>query len=123
VPVRHDHAAAREVRHEMRGHEVAGPVEARLALARVQLTQAAADRDVRADDEHRVREAPVGAVGDLVEDAPGGEHPHDRGLAAARRHLARQTLEGAKPFGLALVARFVERDRDPLTDLLSALFS
>ena len=88
VPVGDEHVALREVRHQVRRHQVALAVEARFAQPRIQLRQPAADRHVRADDQDDVGVARVGAVVDLVEDAPRREHPHHRRLARAGGHLA-----------------------------------
>ena len=40
VPVRDQHLALREKRHQVRRHQVAGPVKARLALLRVRVRPA-----------------------------------------------------------------------------------
>ncbi len=43
----------------------------------------------------------VAPVVDLVQDAPGGEHPHHGRLARAGRHLAGVAAEGVDALGLA----------------------
>ena len=53
----------------------------------VELLEPVANRDIGTEDEHNVGEPFVAAIRDLVEDAPRRERGHDRGLAAARRHL------------------------------------
>jgi len=121
MPVRHDHAPAPQVGHQVGGHEVTRPVEASLALAWVQFAEAAADRHVRADDEDRVREAPVGAIGDLVQDAPGREHPHHRGLSGARRHLAGEAPPRGGALGLPLLTRLVGRHVEALQEVRARL--
>ncbi len=98
-------------------HQIARAVEARLAQARIELSQAVADGDVRADHKDGIGEAGVTTVVDLVQDAPGGKHRHDSGFAGARRHLAGIALKGGDPFLLPLLARLVPRDLDSLPEI------
>ena len=90
-------------------------------MLRIELCEPASDRDVRTDDQHDVRVRRVRMTMDLVEDAPGGEHAHDRGLAAARRHLARVPLKSLDAVGSLGVARLVERHIDPLKEIATRL--
>src|SRR5581483_4992210 len=116
VPVLHEHAPASQVRHQMLRDEVEGAVDRRLPPVGVELLQPSPDREVRADDDHDVREASVAARSDLVEDAPGAEHPHHGRLAGAGRHLAGVARERFDPF-----RRRVGRDLDPLQQIRSRL--
>ena len=106
--------------HQVRRHQVAGPVQARLASLGVEFAEPVADRDVGADDQHHVGEPRVGAVVDLVEDAPGGQHAHHGRLARAGRHLAGVAEEAGVTLGLLGIARLVARDRDPLEKVARA---
>src|SRR5207244_12465167 len=87
APVADQHMSLADIAHQMRCDEVARPVEARLAPMWVELLEPVANRDIGTEDEHNVGEPFVAAIRDLVEDAPRRERGHDRGLAAARRHL------------------------------------
>ena len=121
VPVGHDHLALGEQWHQVRGDEVAGPVEAGLAPLRIQLAEPVADRHVGADDQDHVGEPGVGAVIDLVQDAPGGQHPHHGRLARARGHLAGVSDEPAVALGLLGVAGLVAGYNNPLSEIGAGL--
>jgi len=116
MPVRDQHAALGEQRHEMGRDEVPRAVEARLASLGVELREPVADGDVRADGEHDLGEARVGSMRDLVQDAPGGHHSHDRGLAAPRRHLACVAAERPRA-----ISGLVQRDSDALQKVRARL--
>ena len=105
----------------MLGNQVALPVEARLAVLGMEFAEAISDRHVRANDQHRVGEATVAPVVDLVQDAPRRQHPHHGGLPTASRHLAGIAPERLEALLLALVARFVERDLDSLAKVGASL--
>jgi hypothetical protein len=75
VPVGDEDAPLGEIRHQVRRHQIARAVQARLSLLGIQLAEPAPDRHVRADDEDDVGVAGVAAVVNFVEDAPGGQHP------------------------------------------------
>ena len=117
MPVGDQDVPPSELRHEVRGDEIARSVQARFAPLRLELFQAVADRHVGADDEHHVRVAPVASIRHLVEDAPGREHAHDRGFAAAGRHLAGVTAKGPHPCRPCLFAGLVERHVDSLEEV------
>jgi transcriptional regulator with XRE-family HTH domain len=54
----------------------------------------------------------------LVQNAPRSQHPHDRRLPRACRHLASEPLEaGVAVFFLAVVARFITRHSDALQEI------
>ena len=105
----------------MRGNQVPLPVKTRLPAGRIQFLQPVADRHVRTDHEYDIREPGVPAAVHLVEDAPGGEHPHDRGLSRRGGHLAGGPAERRVPFGLPVIARFVRWDVDPLAKVGAGL--
>ncbi len=125
VPVRRQHLALRQQRHQMRRHEIARPVQARFAEFGVKLGEPAANRHVRANHQHHIRESAVALAVDLVQNAPCGEHPHHRRLAAAGGHLAgvpEKAVEALRPLVLAdflagnldalqkIRARFTQKD-------------
>src|SRR2546425_11737221 len=87
VPVADQHMSLADIAHQMRWDEVARPVEARLAPMWVELLEPVANRDIGTEDEDNVGEPFVAAIRGLFEDAPRREPGHDRGPAAARRHL------------------------------------
>ena len=114
MPIGHDNHPLAQVGHQPCRDQIAGPIEACPAILWVQFAQTAADRHVRAHDEHDIGKARVGAVVDFVKNAPCREHPHDRRLPRAGSHLASEPAKSLEAIGLALVARLVERGRDPL---------
>jgi hypothetical protein len=121
VPVHEQHPTLRQVRHQPLGNEVACAIEAGLAGSRVEFTETAADGYVRADDQDHVREACITAVVHLVEDAPGCQHPHDRRLARACRHLAAEASERREAVRLPFAARLVYWDSDALPEVRAGL--
>ncbi len=105
----------------MRGDEVSGPVQAGLAPLGIQLAEPVADRHVGADDQDHVGEPGVGAVVDLVQDAPGGQHPHHGRLARARGHLAGVADEPAVALALLGITGLVAGYDDPLMEIGAGL--
>ena len=87
VPVGDQHLALGQLRAQRRRHQV----ELLVVVAgrgRAQHLQPLLDGEVGADHQHAAREARVAGRRAAVAEAPGGEHRHDHGLAAAGRHLA-----------------------------------
>ncbi len=81
VPVGDQHSALLQIAQLRFGHEIARAIETAVAEPRVNFLEAAADRDIRTDDEDDVRVARVGSIVDLVQDAPRREQAHHRGLS------------------------------------------
>ena len=111
VPVGDHHLAAPQCLHALRRHQLPRPIQAQVAQRRVQFAQALADGDVRANDQNRVGKPLIRGFGQTVENRPGRQHAHHRGLPAAGRHLAGMAGESAKPGGLRLLSRFIHRNR------------
>ena len=70
------------------------------AGARQQHLQPCLHRQAGGDDEHGAAEIPVPLrVGQRVQDLPGDDHRHHRGLAGPRRHLVAEPFPGAPVAG------------------------
>ena len=80
----------------------------------IELLEAVAYRDIGADDEDCLGIAAVRPRRELVEDAPGGEHGHDRRLAGAGGHLAGIAKEGRVALCLPVITGLVEVNIDAL---------
>ena len=79
------------------------------------------NRHIRADHQHHVGKLSISAVVDLVENAPSSQHPHDRGLATARCHLAGVAQKSRVAFSFAVVTGFVAWHFNALQEIRSGL--
>src|SRR6516164_1240804 len=98
----------------MRRNQIAGAINASLASFGIELGKPVADSNVRAYNQYHIREPPIATIVDLIQNAPGGERPHDRGLPGAGGHLAGIAHKSCIPVGLTVVAWFVARYGDSL---------
>ena len=114
VPVSHQDAALREERHHVRRNQIAGTIQAGLALLRVQFPEPVTNRYVRTDDQHHVGKSFIPTVVHFIENAPRREHPHDGGLSGPRRHLAGVPTKSRQPLSPFLITDGLLRDLDPL---------
>ena len=114
MPVCYQHPSLRELREQVGRHQVARPIDARLATLRLQLGQAVPNGDVGADHHHNIRKPLIATAHNLVQDAPGCQHPHHGRLAGAGSHLAGVPQKACVPGLLAFVAGLIPRDRDSL---------
>jgi hypothetical protein len=93
----------------------------RLVQKSTSAVEPAANRHVRADDEHDVGKPALAPVVYFVQDAPCGEHRHHGRLARAGRHLAGVADEAGEPLGLLVVARLVAGHGDSLPEVGAGL--
>ena len=74
----------------------------------IQNPETIADGDSRRDDQEGVRERLGIRAPRLVDRVPGDDHPHDRGLAGAGRHLARQSIQARIGLGVGHLKLLLE---------------
>ena len=117
VPVGDDHLAGRQGAHGLRRDEVPSPVETGLSPFRLQFLEPVADRHIGADDQHEVRVPGVPPVRGLVQDAPGGQHRHHRGLPGAGGHLAGVATERGHAARPRFLVRLVRGNGDSLEEV------
>ncbi len=95
-----------------------------LGVGRDQDTQPVADGDAGRDDQEGVGKRPGIRAPRLVDGVPRDDHPHDRRLARACRHLGGETIEAGVGLGvgvLKLLAKTVRRDLGQIDQRLDSL--
>ena len=101
MEIRDDDLGLVQLRHQIGRDDIALAVVG-LGIVGQKHPQPVADRDAGGDDQERVGEAAVLAVGQLVEGVPGDQHRHDHGLARAGRHLQGQAEQARVGEGVVL---------------------